>query len=118
MNKYEFISDQYAGFSIEHNIGGGIFNYIPYLRRAKLRQFWTAKGVIGSLSDANQQLNLNKGYDFHTLQGNPYIELGTGIDNILELFRIDFVWRVTPKPQPNEDKGRYFGIFGSVHFQF
>jgi len=118
MNKYEFISDQYAGFSIEHNIGGGIFNYIPLLRRAKLRQFWTAKGVVGSLSDANKQLNLNKGYDFRTLEGNPYIELGTGIENILEIFRIDFVWRVTPAPLPTEDRGRYFGIFGSVKFQF
>ncbi|MGN6566387.1 MAG: DUF5686 family protein, partial [Flavipsychrobacter sp.] len=118
MNKYEFISDQYAGFSIEHNIGGGIFNYIPYLRRAKLRQFWTAKGVIGSLSDANKALNLNKGYDFRTLEGNPYVEVGTGIENILEIFRIDFVWRVTPKPLPTEDKGRYFGIFGSVKFAF
>ena len=118
MNTYEFISDQYAGFNIEHNIGGGIFNHIPYVKLLKLRQFWTAKGVFGSLSADNQELNLNKGFPFRTLNNNPYLELGTGISNILQIFRIDFVWRVTPKPEANEARSRYFGIFGSVQVQF
>lgn len=118
MNRYEFISDQYAGFNIEHTIGGGVFNYIPYLKKLKLRQFWTAKGLIGSLTDQNKALNLDKGYPFRTLEGSPYIELGTGVENILQLFRIDFVWRVTPKALPDEPKEKYFGIFGSVRFNF
>ena len=118
MNNYEFLSDQYVGFNIEHNIGGGIFNHIPVMKKFKFRQFWTAKGVLGSLSDANQQLNLDKGYPFRTLQGQPYLELGTGVSNIFQIFRIDFVWRVTPQPLPDEAKARYFGIFGSVNFEF
>lgn len=118
MTRYEFISDQYAGFNFEHSIGGGIFNYIPYLKQAKLRQFWTAKGIIGSLSNENIALNLNKGYSFRTLEKHPYVEVGTGVENIFQLFRLDFVWRVTPKPLPNEDKAHYFGIFGSVRFHF
>lgn len=118
MNNYEFLSDQYAGFNIEHNIGGGIFNHIPGLKKLRFRQFWTAKGAVGSLSNANEQLNLNKGYPFRTLQGNPYLELGTGVSNIFQIFRIDFDWRVTPAPLPGENKAKYFGIFGSVKFQF
>jgi len=118
MNTYEFLSDKYAGFNIEHNIGGGVFNHIPALKKLKLRQFWTAKGVIGSLSPENQQLNMDKGYPFRTLKGDPYLELGTGVSNILEVFRLDFVWRVTPAPLPDEAKSRYFGIFGSVRFEF
>jgi len=118
MNKYEFISDQYAGFNFEHTIGGGIFNHIPKLRNLKLRQFWTAKGIVGSLSNENQALNLDKGFTFRTLQGDPYLELGTGVENIFQLFRIDFVWRVTPQPLPGESKEKYFGIFGSVKFTF
>ena len=118
MNNYEFLSDQYAGFNIEHNIGGGIFSRIPGIKKLKLRQFWTAKGVVGSLSEANQQLNMDKGFAFRSLQGDPYLELGTGISNILEVFRIDFVWRVSPPPQAEEVKSKYFGIFGSVRFQF
>jgi hypothetical protein len=118
MNTYEFISDQYAGFNIEHNIGGGIFNRIPVMKKLKFRQFWTAKGLIGSLSAANEKLNFTPGYDFRSLKGDPYLELGTGVSNIFQIFRIDFVWRVTPPLLPTESKSRYFGIFGSVQFQF
>jgi hypothetical protein len=119
MNNYEFVSDKYAGFNIEHDIGGGIFNRIPALKKLRLRQFWTAKGVIGSVSPENERLNIKgQNYPFRTLQGDPYLELGTGVANILQVFRIDFVWRVTPAPLPDEAKEKYFGIFGSVEFQF
>lgn len=118
MNNYEFLSDEYAGFNVEHNMGGGIFNRVPLLRKAKFRHFWTAKGVVGRLSDANQALNLDKGYTFRTLKGSPYLELGTGVSNILQVGRIDFVWRATPKPLASEARWRYFGIFGSVQFSF
>jgi len=118
MNTYEFISDQYAGFNLEHDIGGGIFNRLPLLKKLKFRQFWTAKGVIGSLDKDNTALNLNKGFPFRTLQGEPYLELGTGVSNIFRIFRIDFDWRVTPAPLPNEAKSGYFGIFGSVQLEF
>eukprot|EP01030_Chromulinospumella_sphaerica_P009909 gene9909-9718_t len=77
MNNYEFLSDEYVGFNTEHNFGGGIFNRIPGLKKLKFRQFWTAKGVVGTLSPANQALNLEKGYAFRTLKGSPYLELGT-----------------------------------------
>jgi hypothetical protein len=118
MNRFEFLSDEYAGFNIEHTLGSGIFNYIPLVRKLKFRQFWTAKGIIGKLSDDNKALNLNHGYPFKTLQGNPYLEVGTGIENILKFIRIDFVWRVAPKPLPDEPYERRFGVFGSFKLQF
>ena len=119
MNNYEFLSDEYCGFNIEHNIGGGIFNRIPVLKKLKWRQFWTAKGVVGTLSKANQELNLRPtDFPFRTLKGQPYLELGTGISNIFQVFRIDFVWRVNPKPISEEAKSKYFGIFGSANFEF
>ncbi|MFI5196339.1 MAG: DUF5686 family protein, partial [Chitinophagales bacterium] len=120
MNTYEFLSDQYAGFNIEHNIGGGIFGRIPLFKKLKFRQFWTAKGILGSLSQENQKLNMDNSanYPFRTLKGDPYLELGTGVSNIFKIFRIDFVWRVTPSPLPTETKSRYFGVFGSVRVQF
>jgi hypothetical protein len=118
MNNYEFLSDEYFGFNTEHNFGGGIFNRIPVLKKLKFRQFWTAKGVVGTLNTANQNLNLEKGYPFRMLKGSPYLELGTGVSNILQVGRIDFVWRVTPTPLASEAKWRHFGIFGSVKFEF
>ncbi len=119
MNNYEFLSDEYCGFNIEHNIGGGVFNRIPLLKKLKWRQFWTAKGVVGTLSKTNQELNLRPtDFPFRTLKGQPYLELGTGISNIFQVFRIDFVWRVNPKPISDEAKSKYFGIFGSANFEF
>ncbi|QEH40366.1 DUF5686 family protein [Chitinophaga sp. XS-30] len=118
MNRFEFLSDEYAGFNVEHSLGNGIFNYIPLVRKLKLRQFWTAKGIIGKLSTDNQALNLNHGYPFKTLQSNPYLEVGTGIENILKFIRVDFVWRLAPKPLPEEPYEKRFGIFGSFKLQF
>ncbi len=118
MNRYEFISDQYVGFNVEHSLGGGFLTYIPLIKKLKFRQFWTAKGIVGSLSDANKALNMDKGYTFKTLENNPYIELGTGLENILKVLRVDFVWRVTPKPLPTEARQSYFGIFGSLRVTF
>ncbi|WP_157752739.1 DUF5686 family protein [Chitinophaga sp. MD30] len=118
MNRFEFISDQYAGFNVEHTIGNGLFGYIPLIKKLKWRQFWTAKGIIGSLSPENQQLNLNHGYPFRTLAGNPYLEVGTGIENIFKFLRVDFVWRLAPAPLPEEGANRRFGVFGSFKLQF
>ncbi|MBL0054855.1 MAG: carboxypeptidase-like regulatory domain-containing protein [Chitinophagaceae bacterium] len=116
MNRFEYISDQYAGVNLEHNIGSGLFRFIPLTRKLKWRQFWTVKTVIGSLSSGNTALN-NAAGNFKTLNGKPYMELGTGIDNIFRILRVDFVWRVLPTPLPSNRSSR-FGIFGSFQFQF
>ncbi len=114
MNKYEFIHDKYAGLTFEHNIGNGIFRFIPKL---KFRQFYTIKTLWGSLSDANKTLNFIPGHSFQTLDGKTYLELGTGIDNILKVMRLDFIWRVLPTPLPKQAHRR-FGVFGSFRLTF
>ncbi len=110
MNRFEYLTDAYAGFNIEHNIGSGLFQYIPITRKLKLRQFWEAKMIVGNLRDANKQLNIIPGYPFQSLDGKAYLEIGTGIDNILKFFRVDFLWRVLPQPLPNTPSQR-FGVF-------
>ncbi len=114
MNRWEFIHDKYAGINLEHNIGNGIFRLFPKLR---LRQFWTAKALWGSLTEANKALNFKQGHSFQSLDGNTYLELGTGVDNIFRLFRIDFIWRVLPSTLPKVGD-RNFGIFGSFRVAF
>jgi hypothetical protein len=117
MNRYEFIHDQYTGFNVEHNIGNGIFRFIPLTRKLKFRQFWTAKGLWGSLNEQNQALNFVNGHPFKALNGKTYVEVGTGVDNILKIFRLDFVWRVLPSPRPAKSSER-FGVFGSFRLAF
>ncbi|HXB90734.1 MAG TPA: DUF5686 family protein, partial [Puia sp.] len=123
MNRFEYISDRYAGFSVEHNFEKKLLNLLPFLRRTPLRQFWNLKAVWGDLSDANRRLNLQDfaTYRFRSLRGNAYVEAGTGIDNIFRYFRVDCVWRFAP-PQKvfmnMENSVANFGVFGSFHFQF
>ena len=117
MNRYEFISDRYAGFNIEHNIGNGLFKLIPFNRFLKLRQFWNAKVLWGDLSAENKAYNFHDPHPFQSLDGKTYIEIGTGVDNILRFLRLDLVWRLSPTPLPAEQYKR-FGIFGSFRLSF
>jgi len=116
MNRFEYLSDKYAGINIEHHIGSGLFRFIPLTRKLKWRQFWNVKALWGSLSSDNEALNNTTGL-FKTLNGKTYMEVGTGIDNILKVLRLDLVWRVLPA-SPALPKTSKFGIFGSFQFQF
>jgi hypothetical protein len=114
MNRWEFVHDKYAGINIEHNIGNGIFRLFPKLR---FRQFWTAKTLWGSLSAKNREFNFKQGHSFQTLNDRTYLELGTGVDNIFKVFRIDFIWRVLPSTLQKEGD-KTFGVFGSFRLAF
>lgn len=116
MNRFEYLSDQYAGANIEHNIGSGLFRFIPLTRKLKWRQFWNVKTLWGSLSNENIAIN-NKTNSFKTLNNKTYVEIGTGIDNILKVLRLDLVWRLSPAPSYAGTSSR-FGIFGSFQIHF
>ena len=117
MKRFEFITDKFIGFNLEHNIGNGLFRFIPITRKLKFRQFWSAKGVIGDLTDENTKLNFVGNYPFQSLDGKMYVEVGTGVDNIFKLFRIDFIWRVAPTA-PTKQPVDKFGVFGSFRITF
>lgn len=129
MNRFEYISDRYAGINIEHNLEKKLLNLIPFMRKSNMRQFWNFKSVWGDLSDANRKLNIQDYYYEYrqrSLRGTLYTEIGTGFENIFKLLRIDFVWRNAPlrnippglpanifKSNTND-----FGVFGSIRLQF
>jgi Family of unknown function (DUF5686) len=117
MNKYEYLHDQYLGFNFEHNIGNGIFRFVPFTRKLKFRQFYNVKLLWGHLSAANATYNNNAEYSFKSLDGKTYMEIGTGVDNIFRFFRVDFIWHVLPTGQ---DLAYYqkFGVFGSLRLSF
>ena len=128
MNRFEYLSDRYAGFTIEHDFEKKLINLLPFLRKINVRQFWNLKAVWGDLSTANKELNCKQysGYPMQSLNGKPYLELGTGLDNIFRYFRLDLVWRLSPdRSAPGQSPVVYgqkpaaaFGIFGSFHIQF
>ena len=119
MNRYEYVQDKYMGINFEHNIGNGLFRFIPLVKKLKFRQFYSARALWGGLSEENKAFNTPPGetFPFQSLEGKTYLEVGAGVDNILKFFRIDFVWRVSPTPLPPE-KSKRFGVFGSFRLAF
>jgi hypothetical protein len=117
LNKWQYIHDRYAGINVEHNVGNGLFRFIPLTRRLKWRQFWTAKALWGSLSAENAAYNTVPGSNFQSLNGKTYLEMGTGVDNIFKFFRVDCIWRLLPQPLP-ATQGERFGVFGSFRVGF
>jgi hypothetical protein len=113
MNYYEFVSDRYASLQITHHFNGFFLDKIPVMRKLKWREVATFSGLMGTMSAANRNLSVNKNA-FYTLE-KPYIEVGTGIENIFKLIRVDAVWRLTHLDHPNISQ---FGIRANLQILF
>lgn len=121
MNPMEFANDWYGSLDLTYWLNGLIFNRIPYVNKLKLREIFTFKLLMGGLSHKNNpELNTNL-YIFpddsqtHIMKRTPYMEIGAGIDNILTILRIDYVWRLTYRDFPGIDRS---GLRVSLHFSF
>ena len=113
LNFYEFVTDQYATLQWEHNFGGRIFSRIPFMRKLNWREIIGAKGVYGTISDANRAINAS-GLTYVAPE-NVYWEYSAGIGNIFKVFRIDFAWRGSYLNTPDTQR---FSVKGSFGFYF
>ena len=115
MNPMEFINDSYVSWDFTYWANGAILNYIPLIKKLKLREAFSFRGWLGELSDRNNPLKHPELYRFPTdipnttdehnpyksMHGLPYMEASAGIDNLFKCLRVDYVWRLTyRKGQP------------------
>lgn len=106
MNPMEFAMDEYLSWDITYNLNGLIFNRIPFVKKARLREIFTFKGVWGHLSKKNNpEYNDNlfrfpEGSFTRAIGSTPYMEIGVGIANIFSCLRLDYVWRLTYRDSP------------------
>lgn len=117
MNFMEFVSDRYVATHIEHSFYGFFTNKIPLIRKLKLRELFTLKVLYGQVSDQNKPVAGSGLFEFpkypdgrpltYTLDKKPYVEIGAGIGNILKVFRVDFIWRMTYLEIPGASR---FGV--------
>jgi len=118
LNYYEFVTDTYASVHFQHHFNGRIFSRIPLLKKFNLREIVAIRGVAGSLSQSNINLDASNFIINHTA-GAPnekvYWEYSLGVGNIFKVFRIDFNFRGNYFENPD---ARKFGITGSFGFNF
>ncbi len=105
LREFEFVTDQYAQFWLEHHFNGFFFNKIPGINKLRLREVIVFKSLIGNLSKKNAEV-LVVPNELTSPALIPYIELGFGIENIINMFRVDFLWRATYR----NNGGQNFGV--------
>lgn len=121
LNPLEFITDTYGVWDLTYWANGAIFNYIPFLKKLKLREVFSFRGFVGHLSMKNDPRFNENLFRFpeisHTqrLGSTPYMEIAVGLDNLFKIFRVDYVWRLTYRDSPGIDKS---GLRMSLHFTF
>lgn len=121
MNAMEFANDQYLSWDLTYWANGALFNRIPLIKYLRLREVISFRGLYGKLSDKNNPALNNDLYRFPfdaftaPMDKTPYMEIGAGIDNILTILRVDYVWRLTYRNTPNVDRS---GVRIQLHFTF
>jgi hypothetical protein len=114
MNFFEFASDEYVSAMLTHHFDGFFLNKIPLFRKLKWREVVSGKGVIGRM-DQKHTKALSLPNDLFTLESEPYMEASVGIENILKIFRVDALWRLSYLDNPNIDK---FGFRTTFEIRF
>lgn len=122
LNPIEFVNDSQVSWFLEYSPEGLIFNAIPWIKKAKLREVFSFSGFYGRLSRRNDP-HSNPYLPAYAPESTvtrmtegPYMEASVGIDNIFRCLRIDYVWRLSYRhPGYNIDRS---GLRVALHATF
>ena len=89
MQYQEFLGDRIFYLNFENNFGKLLWGGLPIISKWNLIGFFNAGR--NQISDENYQLASYKNF---TISNGLYMEAGFGISRILDVFRIDFAWRL------------------------
>jgi hypothetical protein len=95
LNYLEYVHDQYIHTYVDYHMNGFLIRRIPLFRETGFREVFSSKMMIGRVNDKHQDVVAFP--SAITKLENPYVELGAGLENILSMFRVEAIWRVTPK---------------------
>lgn len=119
----EFVADSYGSLELTYWANGAILNYIPLVKKLKLREVFSVNGFYGALSEKNDPARTDglimwPGCETASSRlRTPYLEASIGLDNILKCLRVDYVWRLTQRNLPVEG-GQKWGIRVAFHVTF
>ena len=121
MKPMEFINDQALSWDLTYWGNGILLNRLPLIKKLRLREVLSLRGIWGSLSDKNNPAADDAVFLFpadalcQPMGDKPYMEAGVGLDNILTILRVDYVWRLTYRDHAGTDR---HGIRIQLHFNF
>ena len=135
MKPMEFINDQALSWDLTYWGNGVLMNRLPLIKKLRLREVITLRGLWGSLSDKNNP-NSSPAWGevparaeegerdiflfpadalCQPMGDKPYMEAGVGLDNIFTILRVDYVWRLNYRDHAGTDRQ---GIRIQLHFNF
>jgi hypothetical protein len=104
MNNYQYAADKYIALHAHWNGKGILFNLIPGVRYARLRELLELKVAYGSLTETHQEIlafpSTQTGYSTMSALNIPYVEMGVGIGNILRIGEVYGIFRLTHLNDP------------------
>jgi hypothetical protein len=96
MQIYEFVTDCFVAGQVDF-----LFNWSPFhwFSHSSIQTTYGVKALYGSLSDTNRPALHPELFPFpsevRSLNQTPYVEMHIGLTNILNLFRVEWVHRMT-----------------------
>lgn len=122
MNPMEFIATSYVSFDFIYWANGALLNYIPGVKKLKLREVFGIRGFWGTLDrKSNPEYHPElPAFPYETnvvkLDRGPYLEASVGLDNIFRVLRVDYVWRINYRNVPYRiDRN---GVRIAIHITF
>lgn len=107
MKYQEFLGDQIFYFNFENNFGKLVWGNIPVLKNFNLIGLFSMGRNF--ISSENYDLAATKTF---SVTDGVYMEAGFGISRILDIFRLDFAWRL------NNYNGINGKLFGNLIVEF
>ncbi len=123
MNPLEFVNTSYVSWDLTYWLNGALFNMIPLVKKARLREVVGFRGLYGSRSARCTPSPENPGLIAfpaaavtRPMDQGPYMELSAGVDNLFRILRVDYVWRLSYRhPAYPVDRG---GVRVALHVTF
>ena len=113
MNYREYAFDKYINLHTEIMLNGLIMNQIPLVKHLNLREMFSFKMSYGGLNESNRT-QLEYPEDMYPMN-KPYMEVGAGLTNILHIFTLQSVWRLTDLNHPGVSR---WGLLGCLNLSF
>jgi hypothetical protein len=113
MNYGEYVADKYVNLHTELMFNGLIMNQIPLIKQLNLREICSFNMAYGGLNVSPvSQMDLPS---YRYSLNKPYMEVGVGLTNILGIFALQSVWRLTDLNHPGVSP---WGLLGCLSLNF